>query len=51
MERNCYNCGYGGDGEEIDDYCYCWLHNGKVNDNEITDPQKGCPEWTPRLEG
>lgn len=41
--KNCYNCAYGGDGEEIDD--------GEVNDNEITDPKKGCDEWSPRLEG
>lgn len=42
--RNCYNCFWGGDGEEFDDNGYCWLHNG---DAGYKQPPKneGCDSW------
>ena len=45
MEKNCYTCFWGGDGEEIDDRGHCWMHNGEV---DFTQPPKdqGCDEWT-----
>ena len=50
--KNCWNFGWCGDGEEINDYGYCWLHNGEAESgNEFIDRDKGCDEWTPKLEG
>lgn len=45
-ENNCYNCFYGGDGEEINDYGHCWLNNGEPDFEQ--DKDKGCDEWKPR---
>ena len=47
IERNCYTCAYGGDGEEVNDLGHCWLHNGEV---DFKQPPKndGCKEWIPR---
>lgn len=42
--QNCYNCGYGSDGEEVDDHGHCWLHNGEA-DFEQPDKNLGCDEW------
>ena len=43
MEKNCYTCLYGGDGEEIDDYGHCWKHNGEPDFRQNMD--EGCDEW------
>ena len=45
MEKNCYTCFWGGDGEEIDDCGHCWKHNGEV-DFEQPPKDQGCDEWT-----
>lgn len=42
--KNCYNCFWGGDGEEIADCGHCWLHNGEP-DFVQPDKEKGCDEW------
>lgn len=47
--RDCYNCGYGGDGEEVDDCGHCWLHNGEP-DFKQPDKKTGCDEWRPMEE-
>lgn len=45
----CWTCGWCGDGEELNDYGYCWRFNGEVESkNEILDKDKGCEEWTPK---
>ena len=43
----CYNCRYGGDGEEIRDYGHCYKHNGEP---DFIQPMKniGCNEWEDR---
>lgn len=45
--KTCYNCFWGGDGEEIDDCGHCWLHNGEA-DFEQPPKDKGCGEWKPK---
>lgn len=45
--NNCYNCGHGGDGEEVADRGHCWLHNGEP-DFEQPDRNLGCDEWKQR---
>ena len=47
-ERNCYNCFWCGDGEEIADEGYCWRHSGEP----FTQPDLdvGCDEWEPKEE-
>ena len=42
--KTCYNCFWGGNGEEVDDYGHCWLHNGEP---DFVQPNKqyGCEEW------
>lgn len=48
--KTCCNCFWGGNGEEIDDYGHCWLHNGEA-DFEQPDKMKGCKEWaSPKTE-
>lgn len=48
MERTCYSCFWGGDGEEVDDCGHCYKHNGEV---DFRQPAKnaGCGEWAPGL--
>lgn len=48
MRHTCYNCYYGGDGEELDDYGHCWKHNGEV-DFDQPDKDDGCEEWARKL--
>ena len=46
--HNCYNCLFGGDGEELNDFGYCWKHNGEV-DYHQPPRDKGCEEWLEKL--
>ena len=48
-DRNCYNCFWGGDGSEIEDFGHCWLHNGEA---DFTQPPKceGCGEWRSNID-
>ena len=48
MERTCYSCFWGGDGEEVDDCGHCYKHNVEV---DFRHPAKnaGCGEWAPGL--
>ena len=48
--HNCYNCGHGGDDEEVGDRGYCWRHNGDP-DFEQPDKDLGCDEWNQMEEG
>ena len=46
--RNCYNCLFGGTGEELNDFGYCYKHNGE-NDFKQPPRSKGCAEWAEQL--
>lgn len=49
MEKNCYNCYWGGDGEEVADPGHCWKHNGDP-DFRQPDKKEGCEEWISKSE-
>ena len=48
-EKTCYNCFWGGDGEEVNDFGKCWCFNGEA---EFEQPPKecGCDSWSPKEE-
>ena len=43
-EHNCFNCLFGGDGDERDDYGYCYKHKG-ASDFDQPPKDQGCEEW------
>ena len=49
IEKNCYNCFWGGDGEEVNDYGKCWCFNGEAEFEQPT-KEHGCDSWTPKEE-
>lgn len=48
MTHSCFDCLFGGDGEEVHDWGHCWKHNGEAD--YIQPPKEtGCEEWKEKL--